>query len=133
MRLASTCLFLSIPLAPAHANEEFPLVPSDLALGNQFGTSVAIQGTEPWSALLDDDGGFASGSAYVFERQDALLVEAGKLTASDAGVQGQFGTAVDLDGDTIVVGEPRVTRHRVRWGRGQFRSHHRHRAPHEFL
>ena len=45
------------------------LTASDAAAGDQFGYSVSISGdTVVVGALLDDDAGSSSGSAYVFER-----------------------------------------------------------------
>ena len=74
-----------------------------------YGSSVAISGdTVVVGAFNDDALGFASGSAYVYERSsdgvtDWALVK--RLNASDAAAGDRFG-AVSIDADTIVVGAP---------------------------
>jgi FG-GAP repeat len=81
------------------------LTASDAAQGNSFGASVAIDGdTVVVGASLDDDAATDSGSAYVFMRSGSSWTQQQKLTASDAAAGDFFGTAVDLFGDTLVVG-----------------------------
>ena len=61
------------------------LTASDAASGDKFGWSVAIDGsTIVVGASGDEDGGSASGSAYVFRTTDggATYVEVAKLTAA---------------------------------------------------
>jgi esterase/lipase superfamily enzyme len=59
------------------------LTASDAASGDNFGRSVAISGnTAIVGAPFDDDAGFSSGSAYLFDTTTG--VEVAKLTASDA-------------------------------------------------
>ncbi|MCZ6542375.1 MAG: FG-GAP repeat protein, partial [Planctomycetota bacterium] len=50
--------------------------------------------------------GFSSGSAYVFrfDPENSHWVEEQKLLASDGAVFDQFGRAVAIDGDTLVIG-----------------------------
>ena len=88
--------------------------------GVEFGVSVAISGDTIVVGARGDDIGTAStnwnrGSAYVFakpaEGWNSAFTESAKLIASDgAGDSGGsgdfFGTAVAVDGDTIVVGAP---------------------------
>ena len=57
-------------------------------------------------AILDDDNGSASGSAYVFTRTGTTWTEEAKLTASDAAFDDVFGESVTVSGDTAVVGAP---------------------------
>lgn len=52
------------------------------------------------------DGGFAAGAVYVFVRRGGNWVEQARLTARDGGLFDLFGSAVALDGDTLVVGAP---------------------------
>ncbi|CAH0379937.1 unnamed protein product [Pelagomonas calceolata] len=82
------------------------LTADDAAAIDQFGISVAIAGdTIVVGVDGDDDGGSASGSAYVFRTTDgATYVEVAKLTADDAASIDQFGGSVAIDGNTIVVG-----------------------------
>ena len=57
----------------ATGQELIKLTASDAAAGDRFGISVAISGnTALAGALFDDDGGFGSGSAYLFENANAV-------------------------------------------------------------
>jgi hypothetical protein len=80
----------------------------DAASGDQFGFAVAISGdTAVVGAYYDDDMGTTSGSAYIFVRDGATWSQQQKLIAAD-GVSGdQFGFAVAVSGDTVVVGAPK--------------------------
>jgi len=84
------------------------LTASDGAAGEQFGQSVSIDcDTVVIGALLDDDNGNASGSAYIFERNHGGADQWGevkKLTASDSEANDLFGRSVSISCDTIVVG-----------------------------
>jgi hypothetical protein len=84
------------------------LIASDGAQEDEFGNSVSISGdTVVVGAYFDDDNGFNSGSAYVFERDEGGADNWGqvaKLTASDGAQEDEFGTAVSISGDTVVVG-----------------------------
>jgi hypothetical protein len=84
------------------------LTASDASPFDDFGWSVAISGdTVIVGARQDDDGGGASGSAYVFERNTGgadAWGEVVKLTASDAASGDLFGFSVALSGDTAVAG-----------------------------
>ncbi|MCG8457895.1 MAG: hypothetical protein MI919_16585 [Holophagales bacterium] len=84
------------------------LTASDAAAGDEFGYSVAVSGdTVVVSALFDSHAGFASGSAYVFERNEGgadAWGQTAKLTASDAAAGDYFGWAVAVEGDVIFVG-----------------------------
>lgn len=84
------------------------LTASDAAAGDNFGTSVSISGdTIVVGALGDDDNGSASGSAYVFDRDEGGVSNWGevkKLTAGDGAATDTFGRSVSVSGDTVVVG-----------------------------
>ena len=83
------------------------LTAADVATGDWFGRSVALDGgTIVVGADDDDDGGTDSGSAYIFRTDDggATYGQVAKLTASDAAAGDSFGVSVAIDGDTIVVG-----------------------------
>ena len=86
------------------------LTESDGAAGDYFGVTVSIGGdTIVIGAILDDDKGTDSGSAYVFTRDTAGDLGSGwtqvaKLTADDGAGGDQFGNSVSIDGDTIVIG-----------------------------
>jgi hypothetical protein len=84
--------------------EQQKLTASDAAVGDGFGSSVSVDGdTIVVGATGDDDGGWSSGSAYVFTRSGTTWTEQQKLTASDAAGFNYFGWSVSIDGDTIVV------------------------------
>ena len=86
-------------------NEEAKLVASDAARFDQLGFSVAISDDRvAVGAHLDDDAGSRSGAAYVFRFDGAEWVEEAKLTASDAAALDEFGNAVSISGDTVVIG-----------------------------
>lgn len=80
---------------------------SDAAAGDSFGASVSIDGeTAVVGAYGDDDGGAQSGSAYVFVRSGTAWSEEEKLVASNDAAGDEFGRAVAVSGDTVVVGAP---------------------------
>ena len=81
------------------------LLANDPSIGDLFGWSVAVDGnTAVIGAVLDDDNGPESGSAYVFTRQAGVWTLQQKLTASDGSIYEEFGSSVAVDGDTIVIG-----------------------------
>ncbi|GIW39447.1 MAG: hypothetical protein KatS3mg076_0024 [Candidatus Binatia bacterium] len=86
------------------------LLASDGGAVDFFGTSVAIEGdTIVVGAPLHDVGADTDrGAAYVFVRPvggwSGTLTETAKLLASDGAGGDEFGTSVDLSGDTVVVG-----------------------------
>ena len=57
-------------------------------------------------ADFDDDDGYSSGSAYIFEKDGGSGggIETKKLTDSDGAAYDYFGTSVAVDGNTLVVG-----------------------------
>ena len=88
--------------------ESAKLLASDGVEGDFFGFSVAISGdTMVVGAFDDDDNGFDSSSAYVFERDQGGIDNWGqvtKLLASDGAALDEFGVSVAISGDTVVVG-----------------------------
>ena len=76
--------------------------------GDGFGISVAMDGnTAVVGAYQDDDAtNDNSGSVHVFTRSSSAAPWSwsAKLTASDAAANDEFGIAVAVDGDTIVIG-----------------------------
>jgi len=96
---------LRAPLA-AVQELEAKLTASDADVGDKLGEACAIAGdTAVVGAALDEDFGVASGSAYVFERSAGVWAQTAKLTAAARGAPlAQFGHAVDMDEERIVVG-----------------------------
>ena len=83
------------------------LTADDGASYDHFGISVAIDGDTVVIDYYDThDGGFWSGSVYVFRTSDggATYGQVAKLTAADAASNDYFGISVAIDGNTIVVG-----------------------------
>ena len=94
---------------PAALGEQVvKLAADDAAEFDLFGASVALSGTTALvGAIFDDDAGSASGSAYVFERDQGGARNWGqvaKLTADDAAEGDRFGESVALSGTTALVG-----------------------------
>ena len=86
-------------------SEQQKLTASDGASGDEFGSTVSIDGdTVVIGAYNDDDNGSYSGSAYVYVRSNGVWSEQQKLTASDGAVEDQFGSTVSIEGDTVVIG-----------------------------
>jgi hypothetical protein len=114
IRLERALLFVAlsavVALGPTAAwaltvEQEAKLLPADAADDDYFGSSVALDGdTAVIGATLDDDSGFASGSAYVFTRAGTEWTEQAKLVASNGASADAFGCDAALDGDTALVG-----------------------------
>jgi len=88
-------------------NFEMKLFAGDAEEGDFFGTSVAASGNRIAVGATGVDGpGSQSGAAYVFLYDGANWTEDNQVFALDAAGGDQFGTAVGLAGDTLVVGSP---------------------------
>ncbi len=86
--------------------EQAKLTASDGAAMDEFGRQVAIDGdTIVVGSRWDDHaGGANAGSAYVFTRSGTVWTQQAKLTASDAAAGDEFGFALALSGNTVIVG-----------------------------
>ncbi len=91
---------------PANPTQITKLLPNDGAGDDWFGYSVAISGTTAIvGARWDDDNGFHSGSAYLFDISDpANPIQIAKLLAKDGAAVDTFGVSVAISGATAVVG-----------------------------
>jgi len=79
------------------------LTANDAAAWDQFGRSVAISGEMAIvGAWADDDGGGASGSAYIFDATSGTQLK--KLTANDAAAGDEFGSSVAISGERAIIG-----------------------------
>ena len=86
------------------AYAETKLTASDAAAGDYFGHSVSVyDDLVAVGAVLNDDNGSASGSAYVYEKVNGVWTET-KLTASDAAAGDWFGHSVSVYDDLVAVG-----------------------------
>ncbi len=91
------------------ATFELKLLPAELEANDGFGGDVAVHGdTIVIGARYDDDGGVDAGAAYVYRRIAGSWVFDGKLVALDAQAGDEFGAAVAVHDDFIVVGAPFV-------------------------
>ncbi len=99
------CLTASGARGQCFVTETGKLSAADDAPQDQFGTAVATDGRRVLvGAVGDDDGGADSGSAYVFEFNGLAWSEREKLRAPDAAAGDQFGHAVAIADDLLVVG-----------------------------
>jgi hypothetical protein len=81
------------------------LLANDGALADKFGYSVAISEDTIVVGSYNDDSPLSNaGSAYVFVRSGTSWTFQQKLTANDATADDEFGNAVGIVGETIVVG-----------------------------
>lgn len=82
------------------------LLASDGRAGHRFGGRVAIHGnTAVVGAAQDDDFGFESGAAYIFDLSTPTLpVQVAKIHAHDARPNHVFGTSVAISGEAVIVG-----------------------------
>jgi len=67
-----------------------------------FGNSLTIDGDTAIIGAPGDDGN--NGSVYVFTRTGGIWTQQQKLTASDPGIDDNFGISVALNGDTALIG-----------------------------
>ena len=88
-------------------SQEAKLTAFDGAASDAFGRSVSIHGdVAVVGSPGDDDGGFGSGSAYVFRFDGTLWNMEAKLTAADAAGGDGLGTSVFCHGDVVLSGAP---------------------------
>jgi hypothetical protein len=81
------------------------LLPSDGEAQDFFGQAVAIHGGDAIvGAFYDDDNGFDSGSAYLFDVNTGT--ERAKLIASDGAADDYFGWSVGINDGIAIVGAP---------------------------
>lgn len=89
--------------------QQAKLLPADGAANDRFGIRVALDGDRALvGASLDDDSGFNSGSAYLFQWDGSAWIEQAKLQASDSAAFFNFGRSVALDGDAALIGARNV-------------------------
>jgi hypothetical protein len=96
---------IGILAVPASASAlEQTLVASDGAQNDQFGAAVAVDGDTAVVGAIGADSN--TGAAYVFTLSGESWELTGKLVSSDGAAGDQFGAAVAIQGDVIVVGAP---------------------------
>ena len=99
-------MFIAPLSSSAQSWQEDKVVASDGAADDDFGFASAIDGERiVVGARLDDDNGTDAGSVYVYDYNSGTdSWDETKLLASDGTAGDEFGFAVDVDGDRIVVG-----------------------------
>lgn len=82
------------------------LTAADGAALDNFGWSVAVDGAVALigAPYAEEGANEDQGAAYVFERVDGTWVASGRLVAPDGAAGDNFGRAVAIDGDTLLVG-----------------------------
>ena len=83
------------------------LLPPDPAEADEFGKTVDIYGDFAVScSYLDDDNGTNSGSVYIFRKEDNTWNLFQKIQANQPVDHSQFGLALDVYKDKLIVGAP---------------------------
>ena len=105
-RLSAAAVLLTLSLPAAGQCLSDRLWSSDAFTGDDFGRSLSTYGADlVVGAPGDDDSGTSSGAVYHLARgADGTYQQVQKLTAFDGGVTDEFGAAVSVDGDWLVVG-----------------------------
>ena len=85
-------------------SEQAVLIASDAGGGDAFGSGVAVNGNTILVGAKKEDDPISSGSLYVFVRDGTTWSEQQKVKASDADSLDEFGRAVALSGNTVLVG-----------------------------
>ena len=90
-------------------SEQATLTASDAVAYDSFGESVSVSGATVVVGAYGADGASTpeQGAAYVYARSGTTWSEQSRLEANDGTSGDQFGDAVSLAGDTLVVGAPR--------------------------
>ncbi|MCB9134158.1 MAG: cadherin-like domain-containing protein [Anaerolineales bacterium] len=88
--------------------EFLQILANDAGAGDRFGQSVLLKGdTLVVGVTYDDDLGVDSGSVYIFDRNTGGPNQWGlvtKIYGSTTSTGDQFGSHIDLEGDTLVAG-----------------------------
>ena len=77
---------------------------SNITNFSEFGHASDIDGD--WMAVGAYKADSGAGAVYMYERQGLVWVERQKLTALDSGAGDNFGVALDLEGNRLLVGAP---------------------------
>lgn len=89
-----------------HWGQVAKLVPAEAGPSSYFGASVALAGNTLVAGAVGDSAlGALAGGAWVFQWAGAGSgLQVTQLSAADGAAFDRFGSSVDIDGDTIVVG-----------------------------
>jgi hypothetical protein len=118
MRRTTVTVALTLACTGVFAQQEY-IKASNPDTGDRFGTSVSLSGLtlavgapRERSDATGVDGDQSNdqvqsaGAAYVFSSDGFTWVQEAYVKASNTGMTDEFGTAVAVDGDTLVVGAP---------------------------
>jgi hypothetical protein len=92
--------------ATAGASFAYQATLTTSVFGSFFGDSVAVSGNRIAVGSVNDVNN--AGAVYLFEQVQGAWTQTAKLTASDAASADEFGSAVALSGDRLVVGAPGI-------------------------
>ena len=85
--------------------QQAKLLPSDGSALDEFGRRVTVDGeTIGVASGFDDDNGPSSGSVYIFVRRGNHWAEQAKLVPADGQPSDVFGSDIDIDGETVIIG-----------------------------
>lgn len=86
--------------------QQATLVSNDFISGDEFGSSVAIDGEYIMAGAPRDDidGNSNQGSAYVFKRNGSSWIQVAKITDTSGMDDSFFGQSVDISGNQFVIG-----------------------------
>lgn len=88
-------------LNDGHWSQQAKLLASDEVTGDRFGYSVSVSGDTAVIGAYGDD---EFGAAYVFTRSAGAWTQQAKLSLSDGTHHDNFGEAVSISGDTLIIG-----------------------------
>jgi len=93
-------------VSPQQIWTEQDVLAADGAIDDRFGTAVAVSGDIAVIGAADAKVGdnYQQGAAYVFALKSGVWTQTQKLLASDGAGMANFGSAVALAGDTILIG-----------------------------
>src|SRR6185503_10851789 len=80
------------------------IFPADGAMGDEFGTSVAVQNDTLAIGARNARGTRTSGAVYVYTRTAGVWTQTKRILPADGDNSDEFGFSVSLDGDTLAVG-----------------------------
>ena len=107
--IITSLLFTAIIVNAQTYQQLTKLIAADRATGNQFGNAVAISGNYAVIAAADLSDGQIQNSCqcvYVFENTNGNWIQKQKLFAPDRAVGIDFGHAVSISENSIIVGAP---------------------------
>lgn len=112
IRILASCAIFALACSltraqPCTPRETAIMVADDGDVADNYGWSVAIDGTTAVVGSLNDDAsGSDSGSVYILNYDGSSWGQTQKLVAAGVGSFDGFGDSVAISGDTIVIGSP---------------------------